>query len=127
MTDLSSNCINCRVYYRPGFFDHNVERLEDIHNEIRQFKSVEHYIKEFIDHIKQNVIKQFPDLSRIKIQLSIFDNGNILHRLFITVTHMIREILKYKGQFRVNKFVFVNITYDQKTVFIGGLDFANIK
>jgi hypothetical protein len=127
MTELTSNSINCRVYYRPGLFDHDVERLENIHREIIYFKNPEHYIKQFIDYIKHNVIKQYPDLSLIKIQLSILDNGNIWHRLFVTVANMLNVIGKQKiHSFSFNKYVFVNITYEQNIVFMGGLDFTNI-
>jgi len=128
MTEFSSNIINCNVYYRPGFLDHDVERLENIHHEIIYFKSADHYIKEFIDYIKQNVIKQYPNLSLIKIQVNVLDNGNIWHRLFVTVSNMISVILKHKRHSvnKYNKYVFVSVTYDKKTVFIGCIDFNNI-
>lgn len=125
MTEPSSSCVNCGVYYKPGFFDHDVVRLENIQHQIIYFKSPEHYMKEFIDYIKHNVIKKYPNLSLIKIQLNILDTGNIWHRLYVTVTNMINIIRNCKGP-SMRKLVIVHVTYDENIVFIGGIDFTNI-
>lgn len=122
MTDFAADCIDCQVYYKPGLFDHDVERLEDIHHKIRPYKDSDHYIKGFIDHIKHNVIKKFPNLSLIEIGISVFDNNNILHRLMVTVANMLQDILKIKGKFDTKNTVFVVVTYENKIVFTGTLE-----
>jgi len=125
MTKISSKCVSCDVCYSPGFFDHELVGLENTHRKIVYFKNPEDYMKGFIDYIKHNVIKKYPNLSLIKIQISVLDTGNIWHRLFVTVTNMINIIQNNKRQ-RMNKYAFVRVTYDETTVFIGGLDFTNI-
>lgn len=127
MSDFSADCISCQVYYKPGFFDHNVERLDDVHHKIRRFKSVDHYIKSFIDHIKHNVIKQFPNLSLLQIYLNVFDDGNIIHRLIVTVANMLHDILKIKSRLSFKKSVFVIITYEDHIVFTGNISFAGLQ
>jgi hypothetical protein len=122
MTDFAADCIDCQVYYKPGLFDHDVERLEDIHHKIRPYKDSDHYIKGFIDHIKHNVIKKFPNLSLIEIGISVFDNNNILHRLIVTVANMLHDILKIKGKFNTKNIVFVVVTYENKIVFTGTIE-----
>ena len=127
MTDFSADCVDCQVYYKPGFFDHDVERLDDVHRKIRRFKSVDDYIKSFIDHIKHNVIKRFPNLSLLQIHLNVFDDGNIIHRLIVTVANMLHDILKYKTRISFKKSVFVIITYEGHIVFTGNLCFAGLQ
>jgi len=122
MTDFAADCIDCQVYYKPGLFDHDVERLENIHHKIRPYKDSDHYIKGFIDHIKHNVIKKFPNLSLIEIGISVFDNNNILHRLIVTVANMLQDILKIKGKFDTKNTVFVMVAYENKIVFTGTLE-----
>jgi hypothetical protein len=122
MTDFAADCIDCQVYYLPGLFDHDVERLENIHHKIRPYKDSDHYIKGFIDHIKHNVIKKFPNLSLIEIAISVFDNNNILHRLIVTVANMLQDILKIKGKFDTKNTLFVVVTYENKIVFTGTIE-----
>ena len=122
MTDFSADCVNCQVYYKPGLFDHDVERLENIHHKIRRYKDSDHYIKGFIDHIKHNVIKKFPNLSLIEIVICVFDKNNIFHRLMVTVVNMMWEILKIKDKFDTKNTVFVMVAYENKIVFTGTLE-----
>jgi deoxyhypusine synthase len=122
MTDFAADCIDCQVYYKPGLFDHDVERLENIHHKIRRYKDSDHYIKGFIDHIKHNVIKKFPNLSLIEIGICVFDKNNIFHRLMVTVVNMMWEILKIKDKFDTKNTVFVMVAYENKIVFTGTLE-----
>ena len=123
MTKISSKRVGCDVCYKPGFFDHEVVGLENMHHKIVYFKNPEDYMKGFIDYIKHNVIKKYPNLSLIKIQISVLDNGNIWQRLFVTVIDMI-NILQNNTRLRMNKYAFVRVTYNENTVFIGGLDLS---
>ena len=123
MTEFSATCINCKVYYKPGLFDHSVERLDNIQQKIRHFKNTDNYIRHFINSIKDNVIKRLPNLSLVQIHLNIFDGDNILHRFIITVSNMLQDILKYKNRVCLKKTVFVIITYEGTPAFIGGINF----
>ena len=127
MTDFAADCIDCKVYYKPGLFNHDVEKLDNIHHKNRHFKSVDHYIKSFIDNIKHNVIKRFPNLSSIQIHLSVFDERNIIHRIIVTVANMLHHILKMKERLCFKKSVFVIITYEDNIVFTGNLSFKGLQ
>jgi hypothetical protein len=122
MTDFAADCIDCKVYYKSGLFDHDVERLENIHHNIRPYKDSDHYIKGFIDHIKHNVIKNFPNLSLIEIGIFVFDKNNIFHSLMVTVVNMMLEILKIKDKFDTKNIVFVMVAYENQIVFTGTLE-----
>lgn len=127
MTDFDANCVNCQFYYKPGLFDHGIERLDNIHHKIRHFKSVDHYIKSFIDNIKHNVIKRFPNLSLLQIHLSVFDERNIIHHLIVTITNILYHILKINERLSFKKSVFVIITYEDHIVFTGNISFDGLK
>ena len=122
----SARRVSCIVYYKPGLFDHEIERVENIYHQIQHFRNSDHYIKDFIDHIKHNVIKKYPNLSLIQIELFVFDRSNILHRLIVNVGNIIRDILNIKEQFCVKKTVFIIVTYEHQIVFAGGLGFKGI-
>jgi len=123
MTQISSKRVSCDVCYKPGFVDHEVVGFENMHHKIVYFKNPEDYMKGFIDYIKHNVIKKYPNLSLIKIQISVLDNGNIWQRLFVTIIDMI-NIVHNNKRHRMNKYAFVHVTYNENTVFIGGLDLS---
>ena len=126
MTDFPAHRTSCKVYYKPGLFDHSVERLENIQHEIRHLKTFDQYIHNFIDFIKQNVIKKVPNLHLLQISLNIFDSNNILHRLIVTVTNMLHDILKLKVRVGYEKSVFVIVTYEDKPLFVGGINFNGL-
>ena len=128
MTEFSANLINCNIHYKYGFFDYEVENIQNIQHQIIHFKNSDHYIKIFIDNIKHNVIKKYPNLSSICVYLNVFDKNNVLHRLIITVSNMIHDILKLKKMFYcTNKTVFVSVSYENKIVFIGSINFTGLK
>jgi hypothetical protein len=130
MTELTVGfnaiCVDCKVYYKKGLFDHEVERLVDLKKEIRYYKNTDSYIKCFIEHIKTNVIKKLPNLTLVEINLGCFDRNNILHRFMITITEMIQNLLKIKEKINHYKSVFVIVTYENKIEFVGNLNFAGL-
>lgn len=127
MTDFAAHSVDCKVYYKPGLFDHEVERLDNVHHKIIHFKNVDHYIKCFIDNIKHNVIKRFPNLSSIQIHLSVLDERNVIHRLIVNVTNMLHHILKIKERLCFKKSIFVIITYEDDIVFTGNISFKGLQ
>ena len=130
MTELTMGfnaiCVDCKVYYKKGLFDHEVERLVDLKKEIRYYKNTDSYIKCFIEHIKTNVIKKLPNLTLVEINLGCFDRNNILHRFMITITEMIQNLLKIKEKINHYKSVFVIVTYENKIEFVGNLNFTGL-
>ena len=85
------------------------------------------YIKSFIEHIKEKVIKKLPNLNEVKIMIGIFDKNNIWHNILITTLKMLSSILKIDRIFKFHKSIFVVITYGNETVFVGNLNFNGIQ
>jgi len=104
--------------------DFEIIKLEDIWREENYCYGVDQYIKQFIEVIKERVIRYLPELKKVDILLATFDKNNLLHYLIISVTEMINKILNLKDR-KINyyKSVFVIIKYDGINVFIGDLNF----
>jgi hypothetical protein len=131
MNELSPNGfygrhVSCSVYYKSGFLDYEVAKLDNIQQELEYYKNTDAYIKGFIDYIKQNVIKKVKNLNSVKIELAIFDKDVILHRLIITVANMIKDILKCKEKIDFYKSVIVRVQYENETVFMGNINFTGL-
>ena len=52
MNELSPNGfygrqVSCRVYYKSGFFDYEVSKLDDIKQELEYYKNTDAYITPF--------------------------------------------------------------------------------
>ena len=118
--------ISCKVYYKEGFFDYEVSKLDNIKEEKLYFKNCDNYIRSFIEHIKNNVIKKLKNLNLVQIYLAIFDENNILHRFIVTISNMIQDLLKYKEKICFKKSVFVYVTYENNIVFTGNISFKGL-
>jgi|LauGreDrversion4_2_1035121.scaffolds.fasta_scaffold06638_3 hypothetical protein len=127
MTNIQATNISCKVGYTKGFFDHEIQKIEDIQQTIRKFKNTDDYIRHFIDTIKSKVIKTLPNLNLVQIQLQLFDKTNIIHRLFENATKMLFYILSIKHDVYFKKTIFVTVTYEGKLVFAGGIDFNGMQ
>jgi len=118
--------ISAQVNYKIGFFDYEVEKLVDIKSELYYYKNSDNYIRGFIEHMKTHIIKKLPNLSLVKIYLVILDESNILIRFMITISNMLQDILKVNRKLTFKQSVFVYITYENKLVFNGIIDFTGI-
>jgi hypothetical protein len=131
MSDSLSNgfyakLIDCNVYYDESYFDYEVSKLVDIKEELKYFTDVNNYIRCFIEHLKNNVIKKLPNLNSVKIELSIFDRDNILHRFVILISNMLHDLLKLKKKLNFYKSIIVSVEYENKLIFMGNLNFTGI-
>ena len=128
MTDFQARIVDCKVYTKRGLFDHEVVMIKNVQHQILHFKNTDNYIINFIDQLKNNVIKCYPNLSSINIYLNIFDSNNILHRLMITVANMLQDLLKLKDKLAsIKKSIFVIVTYEDQIVFVGSISFDGLK
>jgi len=131
MSDSLSNgfyakLIDCNVYYDESYFDYEVSKLVDIKEELKYFTDVNNYIRCFIEHLKNNVIKKLPNLNSVKIELKIFDRDNMLHRFMIVISNMIQDLLKFKQKINLCKSIIVSVEYETKIIFIGNINFTGI-
>jgi len=74
--------------------DFDIIDLKDIERERSYCFGSDQYIKNFIEVMKEKVIKKLPELNKVKIILGIFDKNNIWHRFMITTAQMLLKILK---------------------------------
>jgi hypothetical protein len=118
--------IDCNVYYDESYFDYEVSKLVDIKEELKYFTDVNNYIRCFIEHLKNNVIKKLPNLNSVKIELKIFDRDNMLHRFMIVISNMIQDLLKFKQKINLCKSIIVSVEYETKIIFIGNINFTGI-
>jgi len=121
---------SCDVCYNLSFFKNEINeddiKLDNLEKEIIYCKNDVDYIKAFIEHIKEQVIKKCKNLNLVKIRLATFDKNNIIHKIIIVIANMMENLLKIKEKVNIYKTIFVVIEYEGQTVFIGGLNFAGL-
>ena len=101
--------------------------MEDIWREEKHCYGVEQYIKQFIEVMKERVIRYLPELEKVNVILGTIDRNNLFHRLAISITDMMIKILNLKRRkLDYYKCVFVIIKYDGKHVFMGSLNFEGL-
>jgi hypothetical protein len=116
---------SCNVKYNMSFFQNDI-KLDNLEKEITYCKNDVDYIKKFIEHIKEKVIKKCKNLNMVKIMLATFDKNNSMHKIIIVVINMIQNLLKLKEKNNMYKSIFVVIEYESQTIFMGCLNFSGL-
>jgi len=137
--DIMDNCLqkgfyakraSCNVTYNTSFFKSEITegdiRVDNLEKEFFYCKNDVDYIKRFIDHIKERVIKKCKNLSLVKIMLATFDKKNLFHKIIIVISNMMRNFLKIKEKVNMYKSIFVVIEYECQPVFMGNLNFTGL-
>jgi hypothetical protein len=121
---------SCDVRYSRSFFqtepDENDIRLTNIEKELIYCKNDVDYIKRFIEHIKDKVIKKCKNLNSVKIMLATFDKNNLFHKMIVVIANMMQKILQIEERANIYKSIFVVIEYEGQNVFMGGLNFSGL-
>lgn len=121
---------SCNFRYNPSFFENEMNeddiKLDNLEKEIIYCKNDVDYIKSFIEHIKERVIKKCKNLNSVKIMLATFDKNNLIHKMIIVISKMMKKLLKIKEMVNIYKSIFVVIQYEGQTVFIGDLNFTGL-
>ena len=121
---------SCNFRYNQSFFKNEINendiQLYNLEKEIIYCKNDVDYIRCFIEHIKERVIKKCKTLSSVKIILATFDKNNIIHKLVFLITNMMRGLLKIKANVNLYKSIIVFIEYEDQPVFIGDLNFTGL-
>lgn len=120
--------ISCNFRYNLSFFKNEINeddiKLDNLEKEIIYCKNDVDYIKGFIEHIKERVIKKCKNLSSVKIMLATFDKNNIIHKIIVVIANMMKNLLKIKEKVNIYKSIFVVIEYEGQYVFMGDLNFT---
>jgi len=121
---------NVRYRYNMSFFKNDITeddiKLDNLEQEIIYCKNDVDYIKMFIDHIKERVIKKCKNLNSVKVMLATFDKNNLLHKIIVVIANMMKNLLKIKEKTNIYKSIFVVIEYEGQTVFTGALNFTGL-
>jgi hypothetical protein len=122
--------VSCNVQYKTSFFKNDINEddiiLDSFEKEIIYCKNDVDYIKSFIEHIKERVIKKCKNLNSVKIMLATFDKNNLMHKMIIVIINMMKNLLQIKEKVNIYKSIFVVIEYEGQIVFTGDLNFTGL-
>lgn len=122
--------LQCKVHWKYKTWledDFEIIKLEDVWREENYCHGIDQYIKQFIEVMKERVIRYLPKLEKVDVILATLDRNNLLHRLIISVGEMMKKILNVKARkIDYYKSVFVIIKYDGKNVFMANLSFDGL-
>jgi hypothetical protein len=122
--------VSCNLKYNMNFFKNKINeddiKIDNLEKEIIYCKNDIDYIKGFIEHIKEKVIKKCKNLNSVKIILATFDKNNLIHKIIIFVANIMKNLLKIKDKVNIYKSIIVVIEYEGQTVFIGDLNFTGL-
>jgi hypothetical protein len=113
--------IECKVYYSRGIWEHSVAKIETPIQNKYYFKTHDEYFKHIIAKLKEEVLRNVPDLGLISIQLIAFDSSNIMHKLILTAATMLQNIMHIREHIRLSKMACIVVTYDHIPIFIGSV------
>jgi hypothetical protein len=121
---------SCNVRYNMSFFKNDINeddiKLDNLEKEIIYCKNDVDYIKGFIEHIKERVIKKCKNLTSVKIMLATFDKNNLMHKIIIVISNMMKKLLQIKEKVNIYESIFVVIEYENQIIFTGGLNFTGL-
>lgn len=114
-----------KLEFKNYFWDNNftINDLQDIKRKQKYCYGTDEYIKRFIRFLKDNVIRNLPELDKVEIKLCLFDKNNIWHKIMVCSIEMLFNILKIKEKINYYKSIFVIIYYKNEVVFNGMLNF----
>jgi hypothetical protein len=125
-----ANTLSCNFRYNISVFknvfnEHDI-KVDNIEKEIIYCRNEVDYIKGFIDHIKERVIKKCKNLSSVKIMLATFDKNNLMHKIMIAIANMMTKLLQIREKVNIYESIIVIIEYEGQTAFIGELNFTGL-
>ncbi len=121
--------IHCKVKFRFKSwlqYDFEIDDLTEIEREQHYCYGTDKYIKNFIEVMKDRVIRHLPCLNNVEIKLGILDKDNMWHRFIISTIDMVDKMLNRKRKLNYYKSIFVIIRYENNVVFTGNLNFEGL-
>lgn len=121
--------IHCKVKFRFKSwlqYDFEIDDLTEIEREQHYCYGTDKYIKNFIEVMKDRVIRHLPCLNNVEIKLGILDKDNMWHRFIIATIDTVDKMLNRKRKLNYYKSIFVIIRYENNVVFTGNLNFEGL-
>lgn len=114
------------VYSHDFFGNKQFDRLQKIQKEYKRFKNksftYDQYLHLFIDHIKDEVIRDFSSLNQIDVKINFYNNSDVFHNFIKKTLDILFNILKNDKQFLVEtkefrEYLNSGINYDSLVIF----------
>jgi len=118
--------LGCKVYATPGFWDYSVAKIENPIQKRHYFRTADEYFKHIIAKIKEDILRNVPDLRYVNIQLHAFDSSNTMHRLILTVAQMLQYMMRIREHINLSRLACIIITYNDIPIFIEGASLQGI-
>ena len=118
--------MQCNVVYKLGFIEYQDIRVEDLQEEIQYCRDIKDYIQRFVEFIKDNVIRKYKDLDKIRIRVKLFDKQNSIHRFVAAIADIIKQLLQIQDNIEMYKSILVYVFYGEERVFIGHVNFTGL-
>ena len=112
--------ITCRAYHT----NYHLHYIDQVETTLITVRNSEHRIHFFVNYIKDNVLKKYPDMKKITVTMKAFDKENRIHQFALSVTNMLNDLYKYN--ICLDKSIFLYIMQQgilPKLVFVGTLGF----
>ena len=108
------------------FNNYDISDIKNCKIEIDYCYGTDQYINAYIEDLKDNVIRNLPELNNVNIHLLIFDKQNIFHQIIVKISNMALDILKINKKIKFEKSIMVCIEYKNKIMYMGSLNFEGI-
>lgn len=119
----------CDANYKSyTYFWQEYIELIDIINVKKKFiecRSIDRYIHIILDTIKDNILRKFSNLNKLKINISKIEKNNIYHNFVLSVLNLMLFKNELLIDMNLDKLLFVMIWNGKKLVFITIINFNN--
>ena len=83
-------------------------------NSIYKFKNENLHINNIIDYIKDNIIKNYPNLNNIKIKIELFNKNSLIHKFIIDIINRLNINL-----YQYDRLILIYIYNNDDIIFVG--------
>lgn len=109
---------------------HSYEELKNVKLNMVHINTLEGYIHNFIDNIKDYILRNFQNIKNIKIDIEEFNKDNIIHTFLKDIYEIIHKNYESENNIKCdyNKSILLTV-YDEnnKPYFVGILAYQNIR
>jgi hypothetical protein len=116
------------IYKSYTYFWQEYIELIDISNFKKKFiecRSINRYIHIILDIIKDNFLRKFSNLNKLKINISKIEEHNIYHNFVLSVLNLMLFKNELFIDMNLDKLLFIMIWNGKKLVFITIINFNN--
>jgi hypothetical protein len=113
-TEYCFDMVSCEIYVK----ENNIIKFDKLNKEFIFVKDIQEYLRILIENIKDNIIRELPDINLVDVQIMIFNKEFLLHRLVIKI-HEFLQKLDIIRKINLHEKIIVSIHHRGENVFIG--------